>query len=60
MILSADCYNYYVILPGTVVTVMGSLTGPSSILTAYIVHSNVVNGVNPVIVPLVLVPTILS
>ena len=46
-------------IPGSVVTVMGSLAGPSSIVTACILHSYVVNGSNPAIVPVVLVPTML-
>ena len=40
--------------------VMGSLAGPSSIVTACIVDSYVVDGVNPVTVPLVLVSIMLS
>ena len=42
--------------PWCVVTVIGLLAGPSSTVTAYIVHSYVVDGFNPVTVALVLVP----
>ena len=55
----ATYYHYNVHIPGSVVTVMGSLTGPSSIVTACIVHSYVVNGSKPAIVPIVLIPTML-
>ena len=50
----------YANIPECVVTVTGSLAGPSSIVTACIVHSYVVNGFIPVTVPLVLVPVTLA
>ena len=46
----------YMNIPVSVVTLMGLLAGPSSTVTAYTVHSYVVNGSNPVTVALVLVP----
>ena len=48
------------VLVSSVVIVMESLAGPPSTVTAYIVHSYVVDGVNPVTVPLVLVPETLT
>ena len=47
----------YTNVPGSVVTVMGLLACPSSIVTACIVHSYVVERFIPVIVPVVFVPT---
>ena len=47
-------------IPGYVVTVIGKLDGPSNVVIAYIVHSYVVDEFNPVTVPLVFVPTIVT
>ena len=48
----------YTYIPESVVTVTGLLAGPSSIVTACIVHSYVVDGFIPVTVALVLIPTV--
>ena len=50
------CMHIRMNKPWCVVTVIGLLAGPSSTVTAYIVHSYVVDGFNPVTVALVLVP----
>ena len=48
----------YTYVPGSVFTVTGLLAGPSSEVTACIVHSYVVDGFIPAIVALVLIPTL--
>ena len=54
------CTYIHINILECVVTAIGLLAGPSSIVTACIVHSYVVNGFIPVTVPLVLVPVTLA